>query len=125
MNEGPECRRDLAKRLEDAGCEVNTDGTDWLSAGDFTPPPPPSGDPPPEVVPEKAALIARIDVFIGDLVTDEFASRSHTQIFNALLDDAALDDLPHANISATSKRSTMRTGEMRMLLNQAKQLLQT
>lgn len=32
----PECRRDLANRLESAGCAVSLDGTDWLSAGDFS-----------------------------------------------------------------------------------------
>jgi predicted nucleotide-binding protein len=31
-------RRDLAQRLETAGCEVDTTGTDWLSVGDFTAP---------------------------------------------------------------------------------------
>ncbi len=31
-------RKDLADRLEFAGCDVNTTGTDWLDAGDFTDP---------------------------------------------------------------------------------------
>lgn len=31
-------RQALAQRLGDAGCEVNLTGTDWHSAGDFTPP---------------------------------------------------------------------------------------
>lgn len=31
-------RNDLANRLKDAGCDVSTAGSDWLSAGDFTPP---------------------------------------------------------------------------------------
>lgn len=35
MNPGPECRRDLANRLESAGCAVNVAGTDWLTAGNF------------------------------------------------------------------------------------------
>ena len=30
-----ECRQQLAQRLDAAGCPVKTDGTDWLSAGDF------------------------------------------------------------------------------------------
>ena len=30
-----ETRRDLALRLETAGCEVDTTGTDWLTTGDF------------------------------------------------------------------------------------------
>ncbi len=35
MDSRPETRQDLATRLATAGCEVNRDGTDWLSAGDF------------------------------------------------------------------------------------------
>lgn len=35
MNSGPQCRRDLANRLESAGCAVNLAGTDWLTAGNF------------------------------------------------------------------------------------------
>jgi predicted nucleotide-binding protein len=35
MNSRPECRRDLANRLESAGCAVNVAGTDWLTAGNF------------------------------------------------------------------------------------------
>lgn len=31
-------RNDLANRLKDAGCDVSTAGSDWLSAGEFTPP---------------------------------------------------------------------------------------
>lgn len=37
-------RQDLAQRLEKAGCAVNLNGTDWHSAGDFSPPPRPGGD---------------------------------------------------------------------------------
>jgi Predicted nucleotide-binding protein containing TIR-like domain len=36
-------RKELAQRLETAGCAVNLNGEDWLSAGDFTAPPPPGG----------------------------------------------------------------------------------
>jgi len=35
LSNAAEARRDLALRLETAGCEVNTTGTDWLSTGDF------------------------------------------------------------------------------------------
>lgn len=31
----PVWRRELAKRLETAGCQVDLDGSDWMSAGDF------------------------------------------------------------------------------------------
>ncbi|WP_197417710.1 TIR domain-containing protein [Mycobacterium sp. GA-2829] len=36
-------RNELANRLRNAGCAVNTTNTDWLIAGDFTPPPTPGG----------------------------------------------------------------------------------
>lgn len=36
-------RKDLAQRLENAGCAVKLDGDDWLTAGDFAPPAPPGG----------------------------------------------------------------------------------
>lgn len=36
-----ESRQALATRLADAGCEVDTSGTDWHTTGDFSAPPPP------------------------------------------------------------------------------------
>ncbi len=36
LTDAPEPRRDLANRLEAAGCATNTDGTDWLTAGHFS-----------------------------------------------------------------------------------------
>jgi len=38
LDNSPEKRQDLAKRLKTAGCAVDQDGTDWLQAGDLTPP---------------------------------------------------------------------------------------
>ena len=35
LDDTPEKRNDLAQRLATAGCPVNLDGTDWLTAGDF------------------------------------------------------------------------------------------
>jgi predicted nucleotide-binding protein len=35
LSDTPECRQDLANRLEGAGCAVHREGTDWLSAGAF------------------------------------------------------------------------------------------
>lgn len=43
INGSVERRKELAQRLETAGCAVNLTGEDWLSAGDFTAPPPPGG----------------------------------------------------------------------------------
>lgn len=38
MNNTTERRQELAQRLEGAGADVNMRGTDWHSAGDFSPP---------------------------------------------------------------------------------------
>jgi hypothetical protein len=38
ITSSPEWRHELANRLRDAGCPVRTDGTDWLSVGDFREP---------------------------------------------------------------------------------------
>ncbi|WP_457187065.1 TIR domain-containing protein [Nocardioides sp. P5_E3] len=41
LNDSAPARQALAKRLQTAGCAVDTSGTDWLATGDFTAPPPP------------------------------------------------------------------------------------
>lgn len=41
MVESAKARKSLAERLRTAGCPVDLTGTDWLTAGDFTPPSPP------------------------------------------------------------------------------------
>jgi predicted nucleotide-binding protein len=41
----PQKRNELANRLKNAGCAVDTDGPDWYEAGDFTAPKVPSGLP--------------------------------------------------------------------------------
>ena len=35
LTEGPHCRQEFATKLANAGCNVDTSGTDWLTAGDF------------------------------------------------------------------------------------------
>lgn len=35
LDNSPEKRRDLATRLRKAGCQLNDEGTDWFTAGDF------------------------------------------------------------------------------------------
>jgi hypothetical protein len=35
MTDAPDKRHELAQRLQAAGCEVNTNGTDWYKAGKF------------------------------------------------------------------------------------------
>lgn len=43
MDNSPEKRMELARRLGTAGCKVDTSGTDWMSEGDLRPPAPPGG----------------------------------------------------------------------------------
>jgi predicted nucleotide-binding protein len=120
MNEGPECRRDLAKRLEDAGCEVNTDGTDWLSAGAFPEPPPPDA-PVREIDDETSALVQRINAFLGDLPGNGYATMTLARTFNELVDESGIDGIPHAQqMARMSSMASMSRGDMRMLLNQIK-----
>lgn len=38
LSNTPRARMELVQRLQTAGCRVNTTGTDWIEAGDFTPP---------------------------------------------------------------------------------------
>lgn len=124
LNEGPECRRDLAKRLEDAGCEVNTDGTDWLSAGGFVVPPPKLDSETPQIPSEQARLIAQIDALIADLPGEHLATPTQVRIFNSLLDRADVEDLPRAEeVSPFSSRSSTTVSDMRLVLSQARQHL--
>lgn len=56
-------RQALASRLRVAGCDVNIDGTDWHSAGDFTAPEGPGGGLPlGRRVPTRAATRPPIDI---------------------------------------------------------------
>jgi hypothetical protein len=60
----PQKRKDLAQRLQDAGCAVDLSGNDWLTTGDFTPPPAPGGGLPlgrrvPSAAPRGVSLDAR------------------------------------------------------------------
>jgi hypothetical protein len=43
MDGSTQKRKELAQRLETAGCDVDLSGDDWMNAGDLTPPPP-AGD---------------------------------------------------------------------------------
>jgi hypothetical protein len=43
INNSPAKRKELAQRLESAGCSVDLTGDDWFTAGDFSAPPPPGG----------------------------------------------------------------------------------
>jgi predicted nucleotide-binding protein len=133
LNEGPECRRDLAQRLENAGCTTNTTGTDWLSAGNFSPV---ASDNPMDgfggllVNP----LIPRIDALLADLQgQDGYVAWRVAEVYNELVRQAGVPGIPRADRQTSStlaaaagvsgrpaSRSKMDAQEMRTLLNQVR-----
>ena len=119
MNEGPECRRDLAKRLEDAGCEVNTDGTQWLTAGDFSVSEAVTAEASEEDS-EKALLVQRIDAFIAELTSSGYASMPKGDTFNELVEESGVPDIPRATPLTMSGTCNLTELDMRMLLSQVK-----
>jgi hypothetical protein len=40
LSQSPASRNEFAKRLEDLGCRIDTDGDAWLRTGEFIPTPP-------------------------------------------------------------------------------------
>lgn len=96
IDSGAEWRLDLAKRLERAGCEVDLEGTAWLSAGDFVLPGEISAAA--SVAPSgpQAALIGRIDAFIADLQGNGQASMTLATTFNELVEESGVDGIPRA-----------------------------
>jgi predicted nucleotide-binding protein len=135
LNSGVECRKDLAQRLEKAGCEINTDGTDWLSAGDFdgslaAPAPIEDESPADTRDPASVALLKRVDALRGDLESGEgeaFVPWGVAQIYNTLLEESSASDLPRAELRSQTRadqmgnrlpRAAMLASEMRTCLGQ-------
>ena len=76
-----ERRNDLVVRLRNAGCDVDTAGTDWLTAGDLTPPSPPgNGLPLGKRLPEPGTTTARIKFDLQ--YQDRGSSNGRLQIIN-------------------------------------------
>jgi predicted nucleotide-binding protein len=121
LNEGPECRQDLAKRLSEAGCEVNTNGTDWLSTGVFELPPDPS-DLSFNQGGTDTELVRRIDALVADLGHSPYATWLHGGVFNELAERSEIKGIPRAEqmLPGAPELSRMTTSSMRMLLNQVK-----
>jgi hypothetical protein len=119
LGEGPECRRDLAKRLEDAGCEVDIGGTQWMSVGDFSVSELPVRGTP-EEVDEKALLIRRIDAFMAELESKGYASTAKGNTFNDLVDESGIDGVERATSLSMSGVCSLTETDMRVLLGQIK-----
>jgi predicted nucleotide-binding protein len=121
LDNGPECRKEIAERLRTAGCEVNTQGVDWLSAGKFNFP-----DLTADATGAAVAfggeqgVSARIDAFIGDLPGPGPATWTMAQIYNNLVEESGVEGIPIARQSSMSSRSNMTMADMRILLNQVK-----
>lgn len=126
LDNGPECRQDLAQRLENAGCLVDNAGTDWLTAGDFTArntiaPDAFAGS-------EPSPLVARIQTLLDDLPdSQEYVLLGVAQIYNDLIREAGVEGMPAATpmdasrielASSAPTRSRMTASEMRTHLNQ-------
>jgi predicted nucleotide-binding protein len=121
LNDGPECRTEIAERLRTAGCEVNTQGTDWLSAGKFKYPDVTTSGVEAAVDPGgEQGLSARIDAFISDLPGPGPATWTMARIYNNLVEESGVDGIPIARQSSMSSRSNMTMADMRILLNQVK-----
>lgn len=119
MDEGPECRRDLVKRLEDAGCEVNTNGTEWLTAGYFSVSEPVTAEASEEDS-EKALLIQRIDAFMAELQSMGYASMPKGETFNELVEESGVPDIQRATPMEMTSHCSLTETDMRMLLGQVK-----
>lgn len=137
LNPGAECRKDLAQRLQTAGCLVNLDGDDWMSAGDFTVDrglTPPAEEPADTRAPETLALMRRIDALYRELEPVKgYVLLGVAQVYNALLDEAGAGaEFPRLKINdggsrvdgmGNPARVTMRGDEMRVHLSQLRERL--
>lgn len=75
LDSSAESRRKLAHRLESIGCEVNLNGSDWLSEGDLTPP---TSKPPRPVPGSSSAAPPGARESIAGAVEPDFTSSSGT-----------------------------------------------
>lgn len=67
INNTPQKRNELANRLKNAGCAVETDGPDWYEAGDFTAPKVPSGLPTGRRLPSISSSERRLHGLTADI----------------------------------------------------------
>lgn len=118
MNESPACRRDLAQRLANAGCEVDDSGAAWLTAGDFSQPSV-SASAPTEEDSATSSLVRRIDVFMAQLDGPGYASKFKGEMFNELVRESGVTGIPIAK-EMSSGNYRMVEDDMKMLLDQVK-----
>lgn len=129
LDQSAECRKDLAERLAAAGCLTNTDGVDWLSAGDFHGAlvDAPSQEPPTDDGrdPSQVALIRRIDQLRSDLESQPgFLTAGLGEVYNGLLDEAGDSALPRADTRSGTGKLVMRGRDMRAYLGQLRATLE-
>ena len=105
--------------MKNAGCEVDEEGTDWLTAGDFSAPELSSAGPSNEDD-DRANLIRRIDAFAAELTGQGYASILRGRTFNALVDESGVDGVPTAEPMRMTSNCNITERDMKMFLSQVK-----
>jgi predicted nucleotide-binding protein len=129
MNDAAKCRQDLAKRLANAGCLVNADGSDWLTAGDFaTPEPIPDGASGDTATADPNPVRDRV-IALQEAIQSRkgFVEIGIAEVYNQLISDSGISGLPVAQVRGQTgaeqmmkqpRRSSMTAEEMSTHLGQ-------
>jgi hypothetical protein len=122
LNNDPACRKDLAQRLEKAGCLVNTSGDAWLTAGDFSAPEPVAGAGRADQATESDPLVARARAMREDLGgRSGFVEIGIADAYNDLVTESGISDMPlaerreptgHDQLMRAPRRAKMTAEEM-------------
>jgi predicted nucleotide-binding protein len=128
LNNDPACRKDLAQRLEKAGCLVNTSGDAWLTAGDFSAPEPVGGAGRADQATESDPLVARARAMREDLGgRSGFVEIGIADTYNDLVTESGISDMPlaerreptgHDELMRAPRRAKMTAEEMYTHLGQ-------
>jgi predicted nucleotide-binding protein len=128
MDNAAKCRQDLAQRLVKAGCLVNTEGADWLTAGAFAIPEPITDSPgigkAAGANPLRARVLALRDGVQG---RSGFVETGVADLYNNLVAESGVSGLPAAQVRGQTgaeqmmkqpRRSSMTAEEMTTHLGQ-------
>ncbi len=128
LDNDPACRKDLAQRLEKAGCLVDTSGDAWLTAGDFTTPASVVGVGRGDLSPETDPLVARARAMREDLSgRSGFVEIGLAGTYNDLVTESGIGGVPlaepraptgHEQLTRAPSRAKMTAQEMHTHLGQ-------